>query len=169
MIVAVKKILLDDAAVAAIVATRIFINHTAQEVVMPALLLDADGTDPVDAKESFGKAFFWNLTINCVAENYTDVYALRKAVYDALQNFTGNVTLTSPAETIGIAWTKFEGQTEDFQEFQIGAHVIAMQWKVAVHGTGVEVQYPEGVEGVEMSGIIDNGPPYSNTLVDLGS
>lgn len=146
MILAVRKIIIDDSNITNLVdAENVFVNKREQITPLPAILLEVDGNNPNETKSAASGLDEWDMVITVFAENYSDAWVISEEVRLSIDQYTGNVTVAAPVSaSIGIARIVYQGQSEDHFEQQEGIHFISERYKVSQLRDGAQMEYPLG-------------------------
>ena len=131
---AIRKLLIDDSAVSALVSTKVFPGMVPEGTAMPCIYLKVDSVDPTISKSSNSDLDRYMITLQCMAETMSEANSIGEAVRDVLDYYSGDVTLSNGTTTIRRARiTDFSNFTEE--EVSRTIHVIEHEYEVDVKRT----------------------------------
>lgn len=103
---ALRKILIDDVAVAGVVSARVYAHAVPQGGTLPAITYELDSAEPMATLAGHVGVTNNEFEVRCVAESYAAVKDLAEKVRLALDGYNGTVAVTGDdaGDSIVVHW-----------------------------------------------------------------
>ena len=112
---ALRKILTDNAAVSAVVSSRIYALSVTQGESLPAITYQLDTTEPVAVLAGHAGMTNNEFEIRCIAESYATVKDLAEKVRLALDGYSGTVSVTGTdaGDSVEVNWINHDRSADE--------------------------------------------------------
>lgn len=106
----IYNILSNNAALAALVGTKIYPSETPQAIAMPVVLYSIENIEPLTSKDGVSKLDVYSIDISCFSNKYDEMIDIYQAIRTALDRYKGTNS------TIKIDQINFKNFNRDFIE-----------------------------------------------------